>query len=210
MTIYIILASLSFIFLSSYVIFSLYLYKKEEQEKFSIKNIFPFEVAPKRNNKHFYINTLLWMSLLTFFLGFLYFAIKHFNILFVFTAISALFIAISVLFINILPLNYLREHLYASLGLIIGSALLNALLVTYEIRLFRVSQDYLLLLPLINSGLCLVTSLVSIFFPRLFFLDNELDAYGNPVRRKMYPLALFEWILTFLMVFASIPLIFIA
>ena len=210
MTIYLILGLASFIFILAYFIAAYLVFKKNNKgDKFSLRNHFPYEISPKKGSPYFYINILLLLPCLLLLTSLVYFTANQFNILHLLGAICALLCGFSIFFVHFIPMKYLREHCYIAITLIVSTLLLNVLILYKGIRLYQIANELIYLVPIIFGGIVTAISLLLIFFPSIFDLSLDKDAYGNPIRKKTYPLAIAEWTMILIAVLTPLMLMFI-
>ena len=183
-------------FLATFLAFSLPMYYKKEKEKYDLRNHFCFELLPPKTDKNYilYIVSPL-LYLITFVLTFIFYAINDFGVMNVMVAFLALGIAFSIATIFYLPLSKLRERSIFSIILIVFVAAINGLLIYEETFYIKAYQNNLIYLPIVINGLLLLISIIAVFSPRLFDLGTDKDEKGLIVRKKVYPLALYEWLI---------------
>ena len=190
------LAAVSIFFLSVFLAFSLPMYFKREKEHYDFRNHFCFEILPDKHDPNFMISIIApAVFLLSFVANFIYFAISDFGVMNVVIAFIGLLLAFSIGVLFILPLSKLKERSIFSIMLIVLVAVINALLIYEETFYIKAYQDNLIYLPIAFNGLILLLAIVVIFSPRLFDLGVDKDENGGSKRKKIYPLAFYEWLL---------------
>ena len=190
------LAAASVFFLGVFLAFSLPMYFKREKEHYDFKNHFCFEILPDKHDPNFMISIIApTVFLLSVVANFIYFAIGDFGVMNVVIAFVSLLIAFSIGVLIFLPLSKLKERSIFSIILIVLVAVINALLIYEETFYIKAYQDNLIYLPIIFNGLILLLAIVVIFSPRLFDLGVDKDENGVSKRKKIYPLAFYEWLL---------------
>lgn len=190
------LAAASTFFLGVFLAFSLPMYFKREKEQYDFRNHFCFEILPDKHDPNFMISIIApAVFLLSVVANFIYFAISDFGVMNVVIAFVSLLIAFSIGVLFFLPLSKLKERSIFSIILIVLVAVINALLIYEETFYIKAYQNNLIYFPIIFNGLILLLAIVVIFSPRLFDLGVDKDENGGSKRKKIYPLAFYEWLL---------------
>ena len=190
------LAAASIFFLGVFLAFSLPMYFKREKEQYDFRNHFCFEILPDKHDPNFMISIIApTVFLFSVVANFIYFAISDFGVMNVVIAFVSLLIAFSTGVLFFLPLSKLKERSIFSIILIVLVAVINALLIYEETFYIKAYQDNLIYLPIVFNGLILLLAIVVIFSPRLFDLGVDKDENGVSKRKKIYPLAFYEWLL---------------
>ena len=202
------LAIASVVFLAIFLVFSFPAYQKREKEKFDLRNHFCFEILPPKTDNNFMLFIIpISLSLLCFVGNFVYFAITDFGAMNVVMAFISLLIAFSVGVLFFLPLSKLRERCLFSIIFIVLTAVLNALL-AYEETVYR--QMYLNIFVYVDfavNGVILLFTLIIIFSPKLFDFSTKKNEDGTNERKRVYPLALYEWLLIMVLPLSQISII---
>ena len=202
------LAAASVFFLGVFLAFSLPMYFKREKEHYDFKNHFCFEILPDKHDPNFMISIIApTVFLLSVVANFIYFAIGDFGVMNVVIAFVSLLIAFSIGVLFFLPLSKLKERSIFSIILIVLVAVINALLIYEETFYIKAYQDNLIYLPIVFNGLILLLAIIVIFSPRLFDLGVDKDENGVSIRKKIYPLAFYEWLLILSLPLAQISII---
>lgn len=190
------LTAISIFFLGVFLAFSFPLYFKRERENYDLRNHFCFEILPHKSEPNFILFLIApAIYLLSIVANFILFAITDFGVMNVVIAFVSLLMAFSVGVLFFLPLSKLKERSIFSIILIVLTAVINALLIYEETFYIKAYQDSLIYLPIVINGLILLFALVAVFSPRLFDFSVDKDESGVTRRKKIYPLALFEWII---------------
>ena len=192
------------LFISFYIVSSA-LYKRRHQQKYSFKQMFPYEFNYPSVFKDNTCGNLL------FILGSI--AITVFYILNPYSSIyQTVALIISIVFTMVLiclilmPLYYLKTHMVLSvvtMTLSMALPLFNFFLAMTEYRAaVEQAREVLCIISMIISGLLALTMIALILNPKLSFriyLDKELDSEGKEVlkRPKIIFLALNEWMSIF-------------
>ena len=190
------LAAISVFFLGVFLAFSFPMYFKRERENYDLRNHFCFEILPDKHDPN-YVLFLIAPSifLLSVVANFVLFAITDFGVMNVVIAFVGLLIAFSIGVLFFLPLSKLKERSMFSIILIVLYAAMNALLIYEETFYIKAYQDNLIYLSIVINGLSLLFALIAVFSPRLFDFGMDKDDNGVSRRKKVYPLALYEWII---------------
>ena len=211
---YILIALLaaSIILLGSYIFAINIIYKKSNNSLYDMRNTFIYEVAPHYKTALFSINFLLYLSLASTLVGVILFASRYIDVLPVFLVIASLIYLVSLGFISQISLNKLKEHLYLSMGSIIGLFASSGLLTYLSYSLLRLYdyQNVTLIISLVVSGLILLGALIVILNPKIFNLKMETNEKGETVRPRTITLAYSEWTLLLLSITITVPLILIS
>ena len=190
------LAAISVFFLGVFLAFSFPMYFKRERENYDLRNHFCFEILPHKTEPNFILFLIApAIYLLSVVANFVLFAISDFGVMNVVIAFVSLLIAFSIGVLFFLPLSKLRERSIFSIILIVLGAVINALLIYEETFYIKAYQDNLIYLPIVINGLMLLFTIIAIFSPRLFDFGVDKDEDGVTHRKKLYPLALYEWII---------------
>ena len=190
------LAAISVFFLGVFLAFSFPMYLKREKENYDLRNHFCFEILPIKQDPNFVLFIIApTIYLLSVVANFIYFAITDFGVMNVVIAFVSLCIAFSIGVLFFLPLSKLKERSLFSIALLVLSAVINALLIYEETFYIKAYQDNLIYLPIIVNGVLLLFTVIAIFSPRLFDFSVDKDENGVSKRKKIYPLAFYEWII---------------
>ena len=186
----------SYIFLAIFMIFASSSFKNREKEKYDLRNHFCFEILPlKTSNDYILYMVMGFLYLASFLANFIYFTITDFGVMNVFIAFISLLITFSIGVIFFLPLSKLKERSIFSIVLIASVALQNALLIYEETFLIKAYENNLVYVSIVINALLLLLAVIAMFSPRLFDFALEKNEDGTTTRKKIYPLALFEWLL---------------
>lgn len=201
-----ILTGLSFLFIIIYIIIELVFYKRINNEKYSFKNHFPFELMIK-NRKYFANSAFLFASIGCFVANFLINTVKNQNPNNLVIALASVFVGISIIFISFLPLSKLKEHFLFSLLVMAGTALISGMNLLSETRIYKIDSQLIYLVPIIINLLILLISLLVMLNPKLFNLNMSKDEEGKLFRPSILIPAISEWIMMFIFLFTQIHLL---
>ena len=200
----------SYFLLASYLVSIYLLYKKERKnEPLKLRNTFIYEMTPHFKTSNFFINALLYISTALVLVGFILFTTKYIETITVSIMVTCLLFLACFCFLTQVPLTKLKEHLYLSLGSMVGFFATSGLLtyMSYSMNKLMDWQNVNLIIAIVVSGIIFLASLVFIFFPGLFNLRNEVNEKGESVRPHFLPLAFLEWMILFIYPLILIPLI---
>ena len=200
----------SIIFLVVFLFFAFPAYQKREKEKYDLRNHFCFEILPPKTDNNFMLFIIpLALYLLCFVGNFVYFAITDFSAMNVVIAFISLLIAFSIGVLFFLPLSKLRERCIFSILFVVLTAAINALL-AYEETVYRqMYLNNLVYVAFAVNAVILLFTVVAIFSPRLFDFGAKKNEDGTTERRRVYPLALYEWLLIMIVPLTQISIILI-
>lgn len=198
----------SLFFLAAFVIFSTFAYQKREREKYNFSNHFCFEILPDKSHPTFIPHVAFgFIFLACYVANFIYFSITSFGAMNVAIAFVSLITAFSIGVIFYLPLTKLKERCIFSIVLIVLNALINALLIYQETFFIKAYENNLIYLAIVVNAILLVLSVIAIFLPNLFDFSTDKTEDGINIQKKVYPLALVEWILIFAVPLSQISII---
>ena len=199
----------SSIFLVSYLFVSLYLYKKDNAVPFNMRNHFPFEIYSPKHRVNGIVNIVLFLAFAMFFTNFISLLFYDLSLTNVLMVVLAFLISACSIILFYLPVAREKVHFTVSLLLAISSVMINALFIFIELRMVRLYEEKLFIIPIVISGLLILTYLFFIVHPRLFNLEMKRDENGNQIRPKYFIMSLFEWVLIISIFISQISLLFI-
>ena len=190
----------------AFYIISKTLYKVRHKETYSFWRMFPYEL-----NYPYVFKENPWGNLLFIFASLVVVAFYVMNpygdiYRIIGIIISIVFTMVSICLL-LMPMNYLRTHLFLSvLAMTLSLALpLFNIFLAYSDYVFytNITSRVLSIVSMVISGLLAITLVLLIFNPKLTFkiyLDKEIDSDGNEVlkRPKVIFLALNEWMTIFI------------
>ena len=182
-------------------------YKKKENEVYLVRNHFPYELFKKNNDLNVLVNVIMMLSFLLTGANFILFAVNFYDVSTLLSALMAVAVCLSFIMLFIIPLSKFREHCSLMIMVMTFSAILNGFLIYKEVRLLKIIDDYLLLLPIIINSISGAFALIAIFHPGLFKFNMERDAEGNMIRPKFFLLAFSEWVLMGAMLLSQISIV---
>ena len=185
------------------------IYKKKNSRDINLLNTFTFEVVKSGVGS---IVPLLFVSLGATIAGAIVFTSRYTDVLPIVLVVIMTIMGFCTAMLPLLSLNKLKEHLYLNLGAIISFATAAAFLTYLSYSMCKV-YDYKnisLIIAMVVSGLLFLFSLVFVFNPHLFILNNDRNEEGEIVRKKYIPLAFSEWMIIFSSPIFLIPLILIS
>ena len=185
----------SVLFLVAYLFISLYLYKKDNMVSFNMRNHFLFEIYSPSHKVNGVLNIFLFIAFAMYFTNHLSLAINDFSLTNVIIAVLALLISVSAIALFYIPIAREKVHFTFSLVLAISAVMINALLIFPEVRMIRLYEENLFIIPIVINGLLILTYIFFIVHPSLFNLQMKQDENGELVRPKYFLMSLFEWIL---------------
>lgn len=197
-----------YILLAIYILISIILYNKLESTKYDLRNHFAYELwfSHKRNGYIFLLPVII-IFLLSVPFSFIHFTINNFNVMNVVTSVSVLIASFSFGVLFIVDLSHLKLRCYFSIIAFVSTLLAASLNIYQEVVLLMPNENYILILPIIINGLIAVFSVFSVFSPRLFDFRYDRDEEGYLERKKIIPLAFYEWILVIMFPLLEISLI---
>lgn len=205
------LFGLSVVTLICYIFSLIFFYKKMGRGVINIKNTFHFELAPQFKTEFFYLNIPLFISIGSTIAAVVLFVVNHLETIPIIAGILGVLFLIVISLIPFINIKLLKEHLYASLAILVLFFALTGFLAYYS---YFVSKMYdfknpSLIISLVISALLFIFALYFIFNPRLFDLKLEKNEKDEVNRPKVIHLAFMEWMLTLSSPLIIIPLILI-
>ena len=200
----------SIVLMAAYVVASILLFNNKEKEKYNLANHFPYELHESNKIVSFRVLPFLFLSIALVVTLYILHALHHFHILSVVKAIVGLVSGFSIGVLFLVPLNKFKERCTFSIVLIALTAMMNALLVYEEIYyLTAYGNEPLIYVAIVINALIALGAMVAILSPKLFDFTNERNSDGLLVRKRIIPLALYEWILIFAYPITAISIVFL-
>ena len=205
------LFGLSVLTLFAYFYMLIFFYKKLGRDKIKFSNTFPYEVVPQIGTEYFYINTLLFLSLLSSSAIEILFMVDHVEIMAIVFCAAGVILNIILAIIPFINIKILKEHLYADLGMVVLFFAITGFLTFYCMNWNRAYgyQNVGLIIALVISALLLLLALYFIFNPRLFDLKMKVSEEKSE-RPGIIHLAFTEWLILWLSPMILIPILLIA
>ena len=200
------LTALTIFFFSLLMVISPLLYKRRITQRYSIKNMFPFEFTykslPSENLYTYILVALFALSAIGFFVTF---DMSYTNGYLIFSMIAGILSSLCIIALFIIPLTNLRLHLiFAVIFFTVNFANAGSMLLAS----WRSNQEYfsaLKIVVIVISIILIITEFVSILNPRLtlnFKAVEKVDEKGEKYyeRPKWVVFAFTEWLHIFLFI----------
>lgn len=189
------LSSASIIFFCAYLVFTTYIYKKENGETYLFRNSFPFELWIKRSRPYAFINILLFTSCALGFASYLTFSINEFSVNNTLISFYALVGIFGVLTLFYIPPYKLKAFLIFAIITSIAGAALNFQMIFIIFKDLEFKESVMFYIVLILSLILGIVSLLGSFFVKVEDLKMLKDETGSLIRPKRIAMAIFEWLI---------------